>query len=364
MTGFTYNGVHCEDLGLYYIPTKDEQWFPDPEYDVYDTDVSWRHGGIYYTSKAKVRTFNLKCYFEEIDVAKRQAIKEWVRRDTSGTLVFDDMPFVYWNVRPAKIPVGNWYLDYNESHSGSVTISFNAYEPFGYLTRKSNTTLNPGDNSEAYVHFLLDDDMPPEPTTSSTTFKIYNPGMEVCGLSIEVAGTTDNPFRFFNEQNGTYCEFNSIPSGLVLAINGDTGFVDVHVANTSLKENGFAYHNNGVVRLEPNIGGSSVSFINGTISGTEYQFDLVGYAVTNELRGATITLDSVPGSELTVSSVNPSNNRVWCTSESQITMPATGTCTVSKMNKINIQEKVNGSWTSPSTLSLTYIKTDYKPRAL
>ena len=161
MNGFTYNGVHCEDLGLYYIPTKEDLWFSDPEYEVYDENIGWAHGGVYFDSKAKVRIFTLKCFFEEIDVARRQAIKEWVRRDSYGTLIFDDMPFVYWNVRPGKIPAGNWYLDNGETHSGTVTLVFNAYNPFGYLTRKYNSqTQHSTDGSTDYCNLIDVDDMP------------------------------------------------------------------------------------------------------------------------------------------------------------------------------------------------------------
>ena len=365
MTGFTYNGVHCEDLGLYYIPTKDDQWFYDPEYDVYDMDIDWRHGGVYYSNKVKVRTFTLKCYFEEIDVARRQAIKEWVRRDSKGALVFDDFPFVYWNVHPGKIPVGNWYLDNNESHSGTVTITFNAYEPFGYLLRKYNNGQD--DGSEDYCNLIDVDDMPEAPTVADTEFDIYNPGTEVCGLSIEVAGTTSNPFRFFNETNGTFCEFNSLPTSLRLAINGDTGFVDVHVAGTSMLDNGFAYHEKGVVRLEPNQGRSDITYVNGTTSGTLYQLDLVGYPVTSAIRGATLVLNESDPITLEVESISAANNRVWCSSEETFTMPETGICSIKNVNSIKIQEKVNNSWVTPSsstTLDISYISVDYKPRTM
>ena len=274
------------------------------------------------------------------------------------------MPFVYWNVRPGKIPAGNWYLDNGETHSGTVTLVFNAYNPFGYLTRKYNSqTQHSTDGSTDYCNLIDVDDMPAAPTTSSTSFDVYNPGTESCGLSIELAGSTSHPFRFYNESNGTFCEFNSIPSNsLRLAIDGDTGYVDTHVANSGTKENGFAYHNKGTLRLDPNSGRSGVSFINGTTSGTEYRLDLVGYPVTAAIRGATIKIGN--DIVLTVSSVSAANNRVWCTSASSITMPASGTCSIKTVNHIVIQESPSGSWTTPSTLSLSYIGIDYKPRAL
>ena len=363
MTGFTYNGVHCSEFGLGYIPDRTEQWFPDPEFDVYDKDVDWKHGGYYYGSRAKVRKFTLKCYFEEIDVARRQAIKEWLRRDSGGALIFDDMPFVYWEVVPAAIPAGNWYLDNNEQHSGTVTITFNAYKPFGFLLRKSNSNYN-DDNAEDYCSLIATEDMPPEPTVNDTSFNVYNPGTEQCGLTIELAGTTTNPIRFYNESNGTKCEFGSLPTNnLRVCINGDSGYVSTYAAGSSSTANGFAYHDRGVVRLSPNHGRSGVTFTSPGMSGTLYVFTLNGYQVSNALVGAKVTVDGVSG-DFTVVSVSRGTNRIYCSADGSPTVPASGTCTVMTMNHIVIQEKVNNSWVAPSTLQLSFIKTDYNPRAL
>ena len=365
MTGFTYNGVHCSEFGLYYIPDRDEQWFNDPEYDVYDNDIEWRHGGVYYTSKANIRKFTIKCYFEEIDVSRRQAIKQWLRRDSKGMLFFDDMPFIYWIVRPGKIPVGNWYLDSNESHSGTVTITFNAYNPFGYLTRKSNRVTPSEDNTEAYCNLINHNDMPAEPTVSSTSFDVYNPGTECCGLTIELSGTASNPFRFYNNSNGTVCAFEGLPpTQMRLMIDGDTGYVSTYLAGSTTTENGFAYHDKGVIRLEPNFGRSDVGYTYLGKNGTMYTFELDGYEVTNNIVGAKVILSDVTNGTFTVSSVSRANNRIYCTNTDDPTVPSEGTCSVRTLNNISIQEKVNNSWVVPSTLSLSYISIDYKPRAM
>lgn len=358
-SGFTYNGIHSEDLGLYYLPTEEDRWFNDPEYDVYSSEIEWRHGGVYYDSKAKIRTFTLKCFFETIDVAKRQAIKAWVKYNTSGKLIFDDMPFVYWNVRPGKIPVGNWYVD-GESYSGTVEITFEAYEPFGYLTRKYNTNQNLDDHCGDYCSLIDASDMPSAPTTSSTLFEIYNPGTEECGLSIEFAGTTSNPFRFYNVGNGTFCVFKGIPSGRRLMINGDTGLVSTYLANSSNKENGFAYHDKGVVRIDPNIGRSNIPYINGNVSNSMYTLDLLGYQVVPEMKGIKVTLQN--NSELLVNSVNVRNNQIICTASGSVQLPETGTCSFKNTNTIVIHEKIGESWVTPSTLNLTYLKVDYNPK--
>lgn len=363
MTGFTYNGIHSSVFGLYYIPNADDKWFSDPEYDVYDIDVSWKHGGYYFDSKVKNRVFTIKCYFEEIDLATRQRIKQWVKRGTSGLLIFDDMPFVYWKVRPGKVPVGNWYLDTGESHSGTVTITFNAYEPFGYLTRKANGHYEADDNAEAYCHLISVDDMPPEPTTSDTAFDIYNPGTEECGLSIDISGTTSNPIRFYNEANGTYCSFCSLPSsGLHVQINGDTGMVIAYEDGSSEYENGYGYHDKGIVKLEANYGYSDMPFTYGGVNGTTYTLIPDNTTVDRRMTGATITIDGVADTTFTVVNVNVSVNRLYCSRTGSGTPPEHGFFSMVQKNHIVIQEKINSAWTTPSTLSLSSIETDYYPR--
>lgn len=364
MYGFTYNGVHSSQFGLYYTRSAEDKWFKDAEYDVYDEDVSWRNGGYYYGSKAKKRTFTIKCLFEEIDIATRQKIKQWLKRDTFGELIFDDMPFVYWNVRPGKIPVGNWYLDTNESHSGTVAITFNAYEPFGYLTRKYNTQTSPDDGAEDYCAIIDSDDMPESPSVSSTAFDVYNPGTEECGLTIDIGGTTSNPIRFFNEANSTFCEIGSLPSasGTILHIDGDTGYVSI--VASGMTDNGFAYHDKGIVRLDPCDGYSDISFTYNGVNGTTYSFDLSGTTVSKRMIGAVMTITGITDTTFKIISINAGNNRIYCSRTGSSTPSSTGTCMIKTLNHIAIQEKVSNSWTTPSTLTMTSIDVDYAPRVL
>lgn len=76
-SGFTYNNVHCETMKCYYVPNAEDRWFNDGEFNVYDTDVAWKHGGYYYGNRLKNRTFSVKCYFEEITIAEREDIRQW-----------------------------------------------------------------------------------------------------------------------------------------------------------------------------------------------------------------------------------------------------------------------------------------------
>lgn len=365
MLGFTYNGIHCSRFGLYYIPDESDLWFNDPEYNVYQTDISWKNGGYYYDSKAKNRTFTLKCGFEEIDVATRQKIKQWVKMGTSGKLIFDDMPFVFWNVRPGKIPVGNWYLDTNDSHSGTVTITFTAYEPFGYLTRKSNASGADDDGASDYCNMISYSEMPSDPTISSTSFNVYNPGTEECGLTIEISGSASNPIRLFNDANKSQCVLSSLPTrDMHLFIDGDTGYIGVSVNGTTPGANGYVYHDKGFIKLAPSCAYYDTGYSYIGVSGETYTFELIGVPVSGDMLNGKIALENVANTSFTIIGVNQANNRVSCTRTGSGTPASTGECTLYTYNKILIQEKINTAWTTPSTLSLTSIAIDYKPRIL
>ena len=360
MLGFTYNGIHSSTFGLYYIPGPEDRWFNDPEYDVYDTEVSWKNGGYYYDSKAKNRTFTIKCMFEEIDIATRQKVKQWVRRGSFGRLIFDDKPFVYWNVHPTKIPTGNWYLDTDESHSGTVTFTFTAYEPFGYLTRNSNSIYD-DDNAGDYCNLIPSGDMPSAPSTSSTTFNVYNPGTEDCGLIIDIKGSATNPIRFYNNANKTQCVIGSLPAGnLRLTLDGDTGYVSV--GNNG--ENGFAYHDRGFVRLSPNNAYYGADYIYRGMNGTKYVFEVPGVFLTDDMVNGVIIPDDTADTTFTIDSVNTTGHRLTCTRTGSGTPGDSGNCNIFTYNKIDIQEKVGNSWSVPTTLSMNSIIIDYYPRTL
>lgn len=252
LCSFTYNGTDSSTYNIEFVPDAHDRWFEGPDWEVYETDINWRDGGYYYGNSAKIRTFTLKCFFEEITIKQRENIRKWLHRDTKGQLIFSTMPFVYWNVRPTKIVQGNIYNDNNDLYSGTFTVTFSAYDPFGYLTRKSNGQSD-DDNANDYCDLIATGSMPAAPTTSSRSFQVYNPGREVCGLSIKLSGSTSNHIEFLNTTNSTCCVLQDLPSNnLILDINGDTGLIVTRVsANSTSYEFGFNFHDRGYVKLDP-----------------------------------------------------------------------------------------------------------------
>ena len=286
VSGFYYNGTHSSLYHVDYIPDASDCWFAGADWEVYDAEVAWHHGGYYYGNSVRKREFTLKCFYEEITEKQREDIRKWLHRNTSGHLMFDDKPFVYWNVRPTRIIEGQKYLDCGR-YSGVFDVTFCAYDPFGYLTRKYNTESD-DDNATDYCDLLDEADMPESPSVLDRTFNVYNPGRETCGLSLKLSGSVSNPIEFLNTTNKTRCIINDLPpQGLNLEVDGDTGKVMVYTQSSKpVKELAYSYHDRGIVRLEPG------------------------------------------------------------------------------MNTINILEKNNNSWVTPTSLSLSRIEIDYAPRVL
>lgn len=369
MSGFTYNGVHSSAYGVEWIPNADDKWFQDAEFENYDIEAGWHHGGYYFGSFAKTRKITLKCFFEGVTVPMREGIRRWLKRGTVGRLILDAMPFVYFICYPDAVVQGKIYRDRNcageERFSGTFNVTFRAASPFGYLIRKYNT-VNTDDNSTDFCSMILNTQMPSAPTTLSRDFYVFNPGTERCGLTIELSGTAPVPFRFFNEANGTYCELIALPpSGLNLAINGDTGYVKVRQPNATSYDNGFAYHEKGFIELEPDVGHNDIAYEDAVkLTNSSYSLKLVEFPVSPDMIGARLTVGNITG---TVTSISGNNNVVYVDFTYSTTISrTTGVCNIiSQGNHIVIQEKnSNDSWVNATQLTLTSISVDYQPRVL
>lgn len=365
MSGFTYNGIHSSAYGVEYIPDASARWWNESDYEVYKKKVAWKNGGYIYGSAANIRTIKLNCYFEEISQATREKIRRWFGRNTKGKLVLDDFPFAYFVVTPGEIVQGKIYNDNNGTYSGTFTVSFLAEDPFGYLTRKCNMGSET-DHAEDYCGLISDNDMPDAPTTGTRVFDVYNPGTEPCGLRLILAGSCSKPIRFINSRNNTQCVINSLPNNLTLDINcNDSGFVKTYTgSNENAYDNGYAYHDYGIVKLEPCETEENVAYTV-TVNGTMYDIVPTGIIVTEDLVGAYIQFENPSTRNATVVSVNESSGKLTCTVSGTGTIQESGTMRISKMNHITIEEKNNsGNWVTPTSLTLSKFEIDYLPRLL
>lgn len=281
MEGFWYNGKHSDDFHCYFIPDENDRWFASPDFEVYETTDTGKDGGYFYGTKAKVRAFTLKCFYEDATIQQREALRRWLDRDTSGQLIFDRRPFVHYDVRPTKVVQGKRWTSLapgtnEELYNGTLMITFSAYQPYGLLNAKDYTDFDTG-GAELYCGILPHDMMPAAPTVGTpSSFLIYNCGTRKCCPVFRVSGTANAGLVIANYTNKTICQLSGLPSTGYLEIDGNLGSVTwVH---GDIRELAFNYHMTGFVALEPYMACENevvVSYTSGstTITQPDGEFD-------------------------------------------------------------------------------------------
>lgn len=187
-------------------------------------------------------------FYEDVSMETREKIRMWLSKDRMGELVLDERPFVtYRSVVLSKAVPGRQYthrlagMPY-DTYSGTFTVEFELYEPYGFLNYKFYKNLD-NENTRSYCGMVEEMEMPPAPTVTDKTFLIYNPGTVTCDTVIRIAGTAPNGITIKNKTNGTSCTLSSLPDGKTLEIDSKLGTVkaDGYLA--------FEYHESGFIRL-------------------------------------------------------------------------------------------------------------------
>lgn len=217
------------------------------QYQVYDQDADFHDGGVYYGSTMKTREFQLDCYYEDIKIKTKQQMMAWLDRKTSGNLQFEDMPFKYYKVRPTKRVDGKEYYHHDSSGnmvvSGTMTITFTAYVPYGFMKYDA---LDGADIDKAsdYCGILPRSMMPPKTFNDSGVLLLYNCGTQVTYPIIHLTAQAENGLIFHNSVNDSEIALKQL-DGTPLAIDCVAGMV---MANNAPA---FKYHDCGFIRLEP-----------------------------------------------------------------------------------------------------------------
>ena len=172
----------------------------------------------------------------------------------AGELIFDARPDVTYWVRPSKQIAPEIYehlLEGNteKTYSGTFTATFSAYEPFGFLTKKSYSVDEDANHYSSFCGMLRDDEMPSTPNAASRSFLVYNCGTEPCGVRFSFNGTAPNGFTIINETNRSVCKILGLPqSPTQLIVDGDNCQV---LMNSDTSTEAFELHDDGYVYLTP-----------------------------------------------------------------------------------------------------------------
>lgn len=133
--GFTYNGIHSSDLGLYRISDGsryDETILPEFTNKVIDKTGS--DGSLFFDSYYTQKPFNLNLAFDSVTESQKRNILQTFSKKGINTLVFDEYPYKYYQVVLAAPPSFK-FLVFEESteariYKGEGAVSLIAYNPF------------------------------------------------------------------------------------------------------------------------------------------------------------------------------------------------------------------------------------------
>lgn len=255
MDGFSFCGVHCSRYGIGFIPSAAKRTQSTPEFKPITMTVAGKAGGYSFGNQVEIREFSLECFFEDITTETYEGILQWLHRDAEGKLVFDDRPYVYYNVRVGKIVEGKTYTTshphkYGKSilYSGTITIVFEADDPFGRMTYNSYVDHD-ADGATVRCGILEVKEMPPSIQPSAGNYLLYNPGTEISDTVIRIAGKAPNGCKITNQTTGDVCEFIALPSSPnYLEIDSEYGAVRLLPSSDKFA---FEYHDLGYIRLAP-----------------------------------------------------------------------------------------------------------------
>lgn len=128
MAGFSYRGKNIGEFGeIQYAPGASERGESMLPYEVSDGKAGGRAGEYCYGNRVEARLFTLNCFYENLTLQKKNEMLMWFDRNTKGRLIFDDRPYVYYDVIPSqRIELENYRAiacDNTMKYSGMMTIT-------------------------------------------------------------------------------------------------------------------------------------------------------------------------------------------------------------------------------------------------
>lgn len=255
--GFSFCGTHIEQLGLHYVPDSSATYVHNfGEVSLQQQTFDGHHGGYFYGTTVKPKTFELRCYFENsrIDGGIFDDMLSKFAIGKSGKLIFDNRPWLWYAATVTSVDTSNLINAWN----GFVTISFKCYYPFGRCPYKYLSADTPFQDAVLNRTMLNQELTPPtEIITQDTnidseyTFLLYNPGTCITSTIMKLSGNAGKGITIYNKTTGQSCKFVSFSTS-----NDDYIVCDSMNGKVLQKKNGQikinqVYHSRGYIDLAP-----------------------------------------------------------------------------------------------------------------
>lgn len=158
--GFTYNGCHSSEFGLYRVSSGD-RYNTDltPTNEIKTLHVPGQEGSYYYGTTYKEKIIPLNIAFDELTEAGVMALKAWLSNGVVADFILDEKPYKAYYAKPndmlslSIIPFDKYNKTLNQYetvYKGEGTITFTCYSPFAHNTFKYINQFNAGKGSDYF----------------------------------------------------------------------------------------------------------------------------------------------------------------------------------------------------------------------
>ena len=185
--GFTFNGIHSSQFGLYSVSSSNRysrsllSATADSTADIIGAD-----GSYYFGTSFKNSTFNFSLAFDSVTEQELREISRWLYNSgTIAPLILDEIPYIQYYVKVTNAPEIK-FIAFEDAtlarvYKGEASVTFTGYDPFGYIVHKFLSDYedeNIGEWSEASQLLFSKkvNNVDYYDTYNAGTIPLYNPG--------------------------------------------------------------------------------------------------------------------------------------------------------------------------------------------
>lgn len=140
--GFTFNGIHSSQFGLYSVSSSN-RYSRDLLHATNDisADAIGIDGSYYFGTSFKPSTFVFSLAFDSVTEQELREISRWLYCSGEiAPLILDEIPYIQYYVKVSGNPQIK-FLTFEDAtlarvYKGEASVTFTGYDPFGYVVNK------------------------------------------------------------------------------------------------------------------------------------------------------------------------------------------------------------------------------------
>lgn len=208
--GFYLDGIHSSTYGI--LRVSDGDRYKEgliPEFEDREIELSGGSGSIYVNTQYKKTPFDIEIAFDHLTEQQFRDMRKWLGGEKLHSFRFDERPYkTYW-VKLESRPELEYVCFMEESDSvfkqeeriykGEGTLSFVAYDPFGYCIDNSIQMIEDGADMTEVGLITFEDEINWQVLDSYTPFEIIDNNVDEWGIvsGLKTSSQLKNYNKFF-----------------------------------------------------------------------------------------------------------------------------------------------------------------------